>query len=478
MSNVLILGAGISGLTAGIYCLKAGHDVTICEQHTIPGGNLTGWTRKKLHIDNCIHWLTGTNKHSKYHKIWNDIGALGEGISLIEEDCLYTYKKGDKQISLYRDLSKTIDEMIEISPEDAKEIRQLERAIQILERCSHVGGKNFNKGLDFYSLVASPLLIKFWKLSTREYGQLYKSPILQEFFEGILGPDFSAISFLMVASTYCSGNGDIPTGGSFAMAGRVAKRFKDLGGSLKLNKKAHKINVDGNKVVSVTFEDGETLQADNVVVTFEPKMFFEKMTDKKMPTIFEKIYKKFKRFSTIQAAFSIPEDSVMFNGSMTFDIPFKYRNILESDKIVLRESSYEKSYNKEGRKVLQTMIYVDEEKAKHFVHLSKENKEFYKLEKEKLGNIQKEMICELFPSLKKDDIELLDNWTPGSYSRYVGTEIGSWMSFIIPAKKMPTFVKNKVKGFKNLYLASQWNMMPGGLPFAALSGKKVAKYIK
>ena len=477
MSDVLILGAGISGLTAGIYCLKEGHNVTICEQHTIPGGNLTGWNRQKLHIDNCIHWLTGTNKHSKFNQIWNDIGALGDDIPLIKEDSLYTYKKDNLSVSLYRDLNKTIEEMLAISPEDEKEIRKLEKAIHILERFSHTGGECFNKGINGFTLLKSPSLLQFWKLSTKEYGELYKSPILQGFFEGILGPDFSAISFVMIAATYCSGNGDIPKGGSFLMAQRVAKKFKDLGGTLKFSKKACKANIEGNKVVSVTFEDGETLKADNVIVTFEPKMFFGKVIDKKLPNIFQKVYKKFKRFSTIQTAFSIPEDILSFNGSTTFDIPLKYQELLKSDKIVLRDSSYEKAFSKEGKKVLQTMIYVNEETARYFVELAKKDKSLYKEEKAKLGVIQKEIICELLPSLK-NNIELIDNWTPASYSRYVGTEVGSWMSFIIPAKKVPIFIKHKVEKIKNLYFASQWNMMPGGLPYAALSGKKVVKYIK
>jgi len=39
------VGAGIAGLSAGIYARQSGFDVTILEMHTIPGGNSTSWKR-------------------------------------------------------------------------------------------------------------------------------------------------------------------------------------------------------------------------------------------------------------------------------------------------------------------------------------------------------------------------------------------------------------------------------------------------
>lgn len=477
MSSVLILGAGVAGLTAGIYCLKKGHTVTICEQHSIVGGNLTGWTRQKLHIDNCIHWLTGTNKHSSFHKIWSDIGAINDNIPMIKEKSLYTFRAEDKSVSLYRNLDETIREMESVAPEDIKEIRKLKSAIELVERLNHTGGVNFDKGMNFASCLKLSSLIRFHNKSTSEYGKTYyKSPVMQGFFEGLLGPDFSALAFVMVAANYCSGNGDIPEGGSLSMAMRIQKKFKELGGVIKTRKKASKVNIENGVATSVEFEDGEKIEADNIVVSFDPKIFFDKLTNFK-PVSIKQLYNKYKRFSTIHTAFSIPEDAVSFSGTMSIEIPEKYKDKLHSDKVAFRESSYEKSFVHKGKKVIQTMIYVDEEYSKHLVSIGKHNRDAYKIEKEELGIVQKALLEESFPHLQ-GQIELIDNWTPYTYARYVGSEIGSWMSFILPARKLPTFLRSKVRNIKNVFLASQWNMMPGGLPFAALAGKNVAKLIK
>ena len=45
MKKVIIIGGGIAGLSAGVYARRSGFDVTILEQHTIPGGNSTSWKR-------------------------------------------------------------------------------------------------------------------------------------------------------------------------------------------------------------------------------------------------------------------------------------------------------------------------------------------------------------------------------------------------------------------------------------------------
>ena len=76
MAKILIIGGGVSGLSAGIYAQLNGHSAVVCEKHAVAGGNLTGWQRGEYHIDNCIHWLTGTNPASKSYKMWEDLGVL------------------------------------------------------------------------------------------------------------------------------------------------------------------------------------------------------------------------------------------------------------------------------------------------------------------------------------------------------------------------------------------------------------------
>ena len=71
LAKIIIIGAGVSGLSAGIYAQMNGHNATIYERHFKAGGNLTGWDRCGYHIDNCIHWLTGTNPATELYRTWS-----------------------------------------------------------------------------------------------------------------------------------------------------------------------------------------------------------------------------------------------------------------------------------------------------------------------------------------------------------------------------------------------------------------------
>ena len=88
--KVVVIGGGIAGLSAGIYALRAGFDAEIYEKNAIPGGECIGWNRKGYHIDNCIHWLTGTKKGTELYDVWKEVGALSDDTEYAKIDAFYT----------------------------------------------------------------------------------------------------------------------------------------------------------------------------------------------------------------------------------------------------------------------------------------------------------------------------------------------------------------------------------------------------
>ncbi|MBO7401536.1 MAG: NAD(P)/FAD-dependent oxidoreductase [Lachnospiraceae bacterium] len=477
--EILILGGGVAGLSAGIFALKKGYRVTIAEQHNIAGGNLTGWNRNGFHIDNCIHWLTGTNKNSGLYKMWEELGALGDGIKVVKNEALYCYEKDGQSLSLWRSIDKTAKEMLELSPKDARRIRKFRRSVKNIMFINGIGGKKHNESGNIFNKMASlASILYFNRMSVVEYGEKFHHPLLKEFFSSLMGPDFSMAAFAFVAATYCGNNGDLPEGGSFAMAEHMIERFKSLGGRLLTRKKASKINVEDNLATSVTFEDGDTIKADKIIVTFDPKMLFGKLLDIKLPRPFKKIYesKAFKRFSSIHAAFAVDAADVPFKGTLVVDIPEDLQPVLKAKSCIVREFSHEKKYSPEGRNIIQTMIYMDEDNSKGLVALAK-NRAAYRAKKDQLKAAQLELVERQVPALKGKLTEL-DAWTPASYARYVGSEIGSFMSFVMPAGKAPVSIGSRVKKVKNLFLATQWQTSPGGLPMAASAGKKAVETIE
>ena len=68
----------------------------------------------------------------------------------------------------------------------------------------------------------------------------------------------------------------------------------------------------------------------------------------------------------------------------------------------------------------------------------------------------------------------IDAWTPMTYVKYCNAYCSSYMSFIVTPQARRIIVPGTIKGIDNVYLASQWQMGPGGLPTAAAMGKFAA----
>ncbi|MGB7537148.1 MAG: FAD/NAD(P)-binding protein, partial [Anaerolineales bacterium] len=75
MKSIIIIGAGVGGLAAGIYGQRNGFTTDIFEAHNLPGGQCTSWTRKGYVFDACIHHFSGSSPQLKFNAFWREVGA-------------------------------------------------------------------------------------------------------------------------------------------------------------------------------------------------------------------------------------------------------------------------------------------------------------------------------------------------------------------------------------------------------------------
>lgn len=478
MTKVIIIGAGVAGLSAGIYARVNGYEATIYEKHYRTGGNLTGWDRNGYHIDNCIHWLTGTNKNTSLYSMWQDLGVLGN-VDVYQGETLYTFRKDGKELSLYNDINKLKNEMLNIAREDKKEILNFINAIKVIQGIEGTLGENNNEKSNILEkIIKTPLLLKYYKMSTKDLSDRFSNPILKGFIVSLISEYFSSIALLIVFATFTSKNGGIPVGSSCEMAKRLTERFISLGGNIYLNNGVKKININNNRAESITLENGDIVEADYIVTTIDPMITFNSLIDNSyMPKELSKLYNnpKMMRFSSYHCAFSCEKSNLPFKSDVIYEIPDEYREILKSKYIIVREFSHEKGFAPKGKNILQTMIYCNETDAIEFINLSKD-REKYKKRKEEISEIVKKVIIHEFPILE-DKLKCIDVWTPSSYKRYTSSDIGSFMSFVLPPKTIPRKISGKIKGLDNVILATQWQQAPGGLPIAAKLGRQAIEII-
>ena len=121
------------------------------------------------------------------------------------------------------------------------------------------------------------------------------------------------------------------------------------------------------------------------------------------------------------------------------------------------------------------MIYCSEQDAQAFIDCKRDPAR-YKRRKEEIAAAVEACIVGEKPELA-GRLSCLDVWTPATYRRFVHSEMGSFMSFVLPAGYVPFRKSGKIKGLSNVVMATQWQQPPGGLPIAAETGKYAIKRI-
>ena len=476
MKKVVIIGGGVSGLTAGIYAQKKGYETVIVEKHKIAGGQLTGWNRGGYHIDNCIHWLTGTNKNTADYKTWLETGMLEEG-GIYQSDSLFTYEKNGKRLSLYHDIVRLQKEMISLSPKDEKRINEFIFDVKTVQRLIGIGGEKHDEGLSPFSKIKRvPRLLKYVKIRVGELAKNFDNEVIRGFLCSLTTEYFSSIALLVTFATYTGLNGALAVGGSLKAAERMTEKYLRLGGRLLTGAAVKRINTTKGVALSVTTEKGEEIFADAFIVTVDPKIVFGKMLDANMPDYLKRLYdgKKTARFSAVQCAFSCAEDKLTFKGDLIFDLNKEQSANIGSKRLVLREFTHERSFAPTGETVLQSMAILNESKSLEYIRAKNDPARYAEM-KRRVSSAVKSAIIEKFPNLC--DIKLLDVWTPATYKEFTGTETGSFMSFAFTGGFIPKRASGKIKGIKNVFLASQWLKAPGGLPIAATEGRMSVNYL-
>lgn len=488
--KIAIIGSGISGMTAGIYLQQAGFQTEIFEKNTVPGGECTGWIRNGYTIDNCIHWLTGTKNGSALNHLWKNTGVLGnpDGLGetkLIHPDKFYSVSSGTKKITFWHDLERTREELLAFFPADTSEINQLIDYTKLAQNMNVPVEKPFDlmNPFEFLKLAHSmrgigKLMHEYGSEDIADLSRRFQDPLLQSAITAYMPAGHPASAFLFSYATISGDNGDIPEGGSKAMALRMVKRYTSLGGILHLQAEVAKIMLseDQKAATGICLRDGTQIQASYIVCACDPDYLFQKLLSPQyMPDSLKALYQNrvsYPVISGFQVAFALDAASSENSGTNVCDCrPLSLATEIISH-INYRSYDYEPDFAPEGKTVLQTNIMQTEDDYAYWEKLNESPAEY--------NNIKRQLAKELLIRLEEavpafqNRLTVLDVWTPVTYQRFCNAYHGSYMSFITTKKAKSRQIPGVLKKLPNVMLASQWLMGSGGLPSAAATGRFAA----
>ena len=481
MTKVVIIGAGIAGLTCGIYAQLNGFDTHIYEMHSIPGGECTGWDRDGYHFDGCIHWLMGSKPGTALHDMWRTTGALNDDVKIVNHDVFARYEEGGRYMNLYTNADKLEKHLLEISPQDKKEIKRLCKALRVMGEFGMPIDKPMDKmtagdGLKFAAKNIGKLgqLNFFNNIKISDYVKLFKDPLLQHGILGAIPGDYNANALVMSMAGMHVGDSGYPVGGSRALAKRMEQRYIELGGQVSYKNRVEKIIVENGSAKGIRLVGGEEVSGDIVISCADAYATLYKMLDDKYtPDMYRNLFENPKKHYT-------PTCSLVFFG-VDCEITDNYRAInihreksvsingQETDNASLLCYTYDETLAPKGKTVIVAYYTADFD----YWNALYSDKEKYKQEKERLKQDAMELLIKRFPQAECK-IEVVDVVTPMTYVKYCDAWRGCWMSWGDSGKEVPRYFPGELEGLKNFLLAGMWTLPPGGLPGAAGAGRFAA----
>ncbi|MFP4187205.1 MAG: phytoene desaturase family protein [Acholeplasmataceae bacterium] len=477
MNRVAIIGAGLTGLSAGIVLQEHGIDTEIFDMAPWPGGVCTAWTRKGYTFDGCIHWMVGTRKGEPMRATYERVHALMPDTEIHHLDSIHLDIDGEIHVvPLQIDRFRAF--LLEIAPEDEKAIRHMCRTIERVSRSEMVPGrpkslKGFvhmmTKGRGF--MVT---LIKYMNRTVRAYCRRFTSDRVVSIIHHLMGPDMSAFALFMMLGMRMGQNGGFPMGGARDMIARMSERYLALGGTLTLNTRIDEIVVKEGAAVAVrsgerTYSTGHAIAACDMYDTLK------RMLKGKYPhETLDRMLREAPLFDPIML--------VSLGLNQRFDMPYDtlvpIPNPIDTgdsktNRLYVRSFAFEPTFAPEGSmSIMVTLPAIFD----YWQELRTNDLQAYR---ETKGRIARDVIAALedvYPGLR-ESVEVIDVATPATYYRLNNLHRGSWEGFLPVPGSLRTVIEKSVSGISNLVLAGQWVTPGGGIPPAIMGGIDSAERI-
>lgn len=483
-NSIIIIGAGIAGLSAGCYGQMNDYETKIFEMHNKPGGICTSWKRNGYIFDGCISYLLGSGPNNNFYKIWDELGVIKETKFINKEELMRFRNSSGKEFIVYSNIDKLENHLLEIAPEDKDLIKQFTKAVKTctglkfpVDKASALYTALDKMKMAFSYLPYIKVYKQFGNITIGEFAKRFKNQFLRETIPMIKDLEESSMFPLIItlAALHNKAAG-FPVGGSLEFAKKIEKRYIELGGQIIYESRVEKILVKNNRAIGVRLTDGTEHYADIVISAADGYTTIFKMLEGKY--VDEKINSYYQEMAVFP---SVAQVSLGINKDFSNNPPAVFHVLDEpapiggdlKKYIGIHHYSYDETLAPLNKSIVTMLVVL---RNYDFWKKASEDNEIYALEKRKLYDILVNKLEADFPGIS-NQIEAFDITTPLSYERYTGNLRGSITGWVLTPNTFFTFMDKAIPKLNNAYMIGQWILPGGGLPLSALSGKDVIQII-
>ena len=484
--RAIIIGAGISGLSAGCYLQMNGYETEVFELHSISGGLCTSWKREGYVFDGCLHSIGGLSPMYRMNAYWNELVRLDPARFHFHDELGHVLSEdGQEAVTLYTDPDKLEQELISVAPDDADFIRELVQAAKHFATYDPMLSKPIElwTPLDYYlsQFKSAPHMryLSKWRHSMKDMMKDCKSPVLKRALDLDFFARYPAYFFLFSLGQLHNRGAGYPLGGSLPLARSLEERYLGLGGTIHFDSKVARINVRNDRAVGITLENGEVHEDADVVISAADGHYtiFEMLQGKYVDSKIEKLYSTHPKWpSAVLVSLGIGRtfENAASQIELHLKTPFVVDGQSSLDSIPITIYNFDPSLSGEGKTCVRVILETDN--YQYWADLRANDREQYKREK---ARIAADAIAVLERTLGNIAglVEVVDVATPATFHRYTNNWMGRTQGWEWVPGLIPESIKKTLPGLKSFYMISQWVMPGGGVTSAAVLGRDVARII-
>ena len=487
MPQVIIIGAGLSGLSAGCYAQINGYQSHIFEHHSQPGGVAATWRRGEYRIDGGIHFVMGHKPGTTLHEVYRQLGIV-PACRFVDMTSYgrFIHERSGKSLVLTQDLDQIATALKSLSPADGQIVDEL-IAGSLAMQGQDLSTVGFNTPPELTTRLDQ--LKEMWsirrlaKYFVGKYGQTVadflaeaSDPVLRSCIENLFLPEAPVYFILMVLASLADGEMGLIQGGSHEFVRAIEKRYRGLGGRVTYKATVDKILVEADRAVGVRLAGGAEHRADVVVSAADGYSTIFKMLDGRY--VDEKTENRYATWQICR-----PLMMISYGVDQEFpDEPQFFTILLEQPLAVGGQElcvffgrffNYGDDFAPPGKTVVQVEFETEWD---YWNELQREDRGRYEAEKERLASEILQRLAAHYPGIASR-VELIDVATPYSTWRYTLNHRGAWGGWQMTPQVMMAKIKRTLPGLSNFYMAGQWVMPGGGVPPCLLSGRHAVQLL-
>jgi prolycopene isomerase len=485
--DVIVIGAGLGGLSSAATLARAGLRVRLQERHVQPGGYATTFYRDPFEFEVSLHELNGIGIPEQRGSLWGDLERLGitDRVRFLPIEHLFRTVAPDHGLDLRIPTNRegALQVLTEAFPHERRGLRRLwERFFAIQAEVKAIGAlgvvPSVLQALRRFPAVSHAATVP---LSTLLYREL-KDPLarmavgqLWSYF-GLPPSRLSALLYAGALTSYLTDGASYIEGKSQALSNAFVEVIEEAGGEVCLGDGASKILICRGRVAGVVTDHGEHLTADAVVANANPvTVALDLIGSKNLPQAFVKrlavarpslssvcVYLGLSR-SAEQLGFE--DHEVFLNG--TVDLEQQFRSAARPEPpnslLLTAYNTTDPDFSPAGTSVVVLAMLVDGQAWRGVQPRD------YTALKQRFAERMVELAGRLYPELPRH-VQVLEVSTPITNMRYTGNVAGAIYGFANTPAENPAFRLEQRGPVDGLWFAGAWTQPGAGYAATISSG--------